>query len=108
MTATCGAVLSIVTVSPALFGLPATSLTEQLTAWVPSPETVALYGDDDPRTASVAPLSVQLGALARPLPPSLAAIASETLAFVFQPEPIAAVRDAEARRRGVDRGHIAV
>ena len=71
-----GAVVSILTVSVAVWSLPALSRIEQLMACTPSPETLALQGDEVPLTESALPLSVHVGAPARPLPPSLAEIES--------------------------------
>src|SRR5205823_7352292 len=85
-----GAVVSILTVSEAVWLLVALSETEQSTAWVPSPETLVVQLPEPPvRISELAVLSVQLGAPLRPEPPSLAVTVSVTELVLFQPAGLA-------------------
>ncbi|HET7127469.1 MAG TPA: hypothetical protein VFJ93_00150 [Gaiellaceae bacterium] len=79
-----GPSVSILTVSPSLFELSASSDTEQETLCVPSLDTLTLNGDELPDTTSAVAPSVQVGAPARPLPESLTLMASETGDVMFQ------------------------
>ena len=87
-----GALVSMLTVSVALFRMPALSLTEQLMVWEPSPETLAVQVPAVEPAVSVREVapSVQVGAPARPEPESLAETLSVTGEVLFQPfEPSA-------------------
>src|SRR3954447_11882048 len=73
-----GGVVSILTVSFAVWPLEALSETEQWTAWMPSPETETCQGLDVPVTVAGEPSTVQVGAPSRAEPESLALTATLT------------------------------
>src|SRR4051812_33544606 len=73
-----GAMLSIFTLSPALCGLPALSLTWQLIVCVPSPEIVVAHGLELPESVSGDPPSSHVGLPARPERSSLAVMVTST------------------------------
>src|SRR5215211_3196422 len=87
-----GSVVSILTVSLALFELSALSLTEQLMLWVPSPETLAVQLPAVPaESVRLVVPSLQVGAPFRPEPESLAETLRVTGEFLFQPPALAPV-----------------